>query len=338
MKDSVGPELALHFPTISELYYWKSDPERVLAPGPGIKTSVLSGGTRVCDSRSILAITRQLLNQVLGPVLKDGCKAGRIYFGNEFCQNLMPSLEQVKLGKGVVDSAGLAFTLVTPYVTDSGLKRLMTIFDYLESAGGKTEVVVNDFGVLSRICERYGNLKPVAGRLLNKNERDPRFAKQFPFHIREGQIKSLQQCGFTLPHFSKFLVSMGVERVELDVMPQGMKTSFLEGPFAASMYYPWTFLTTGRVCEIGSLNRADTAKFLLDSGCGCECRRYYVQWVNTPGIGEAQDEPANTRTKSDLVFQKGNSVFMLCEAPRQALAEFFDMGFDRVVFEPVFPI
>ncbi len=46
----------------------------------------------------------------------------RLYFGNEFCQHLLPSVLEMEEALNFIGA--LDFTFVTPYVTDEGLMRL----------------------------------------------------------------------------------------------------------------------------------------------------------------------------------------------------------------------
>ncbi len=55
----------------------------------------------------------------------------RLYFGNEFCERLIPTVQQLTKVLSVVRQKGLAFTLVTPYVTNAGIKRLEKLLTVL---------------------------------------------------------------------------------------------------------------------------------------------------------------------------------------------------------------
>ena len=46
----------------------------------------------------------------------------RLYFGTEFCQRLLPSKNEIDRVMGFVQENNCAFTLVTPYVTNEGLR------------------------------------------------------------------------------------------------------------------------------------------------------------------------------------------------------------------------
>ena len=101
-----------------------------------------------------------------------GQEYGRIYFGNEFCEKLIPAVAEVEKVRDYCKKNKTGFSLVTPYVTDAGMAKLDKLFSFLLGNGESCEVIVNDYGVLSLINEEYPVLRPVLGRLLTKQKRD----------------------------------------------------------------------------------------------------------------------------------------------------------------------
>jgi len=295
----------------------------------------VSGESYMPGSKAINNV-RKLFAEILSPLLEAGSRFIRMYFGVEFCQHLIPTLDELKSVLAIADEKKLDITLVTPYVTDEGLLSLSKLFEYLEKRTKKTEVVVNDFGVLKLLHDNYPHLKPIYGRLMNKMTRMPRFAKQLPQGIKPGQLKAYQRCSLLLPLYKKFLLSMGVERLEFDIVSQGIKMDFSNSQFRASFYYPWTYITTGRVCEIGAMNLSPEKKFDLEASCRRECQQYYVHLFEEECgcTGNCEHKTA----ASKYIFQKGNTIFMLCEAPQPVIKNLFLQGFDRIVYEPCFPI
>ena len=62
----------------------------------------------------------------------------RLYFGMEFCERLLPSPSQLKKALDFTQKNHLNFTLVTPYVTESGLNKVEKLITLLsELATGK---------------------------------------------------------------------------------------------------------------------------------------------------------------------------------------------------------
>jgi len=326
-------ELCLHIPTIKEcknVNYYSGMLKRAPEIGISDPEAMFLPGTKA------IANVRKLFGKILMPLLDNDGKFARMYFGVEFCQRLIPALEELKTALNTADEQKMDFTLLTPYAADEGIKSLVKLFEYLEKSGRKTEVVVNDLGVLKLIHDNYPHLKPVYGRLMSKMTRMPRFAKQLSKRITPEQLKVFQNCSLLLPYYKKFLTEMGVERLEFDIVPQGIKMDFNNEPFRASFYYPWAYITTGRVCEIGSMGIVPEKKFRLDQPCGRECQKYYSHIYKSQC--ESNERCAGESAGSEYIFQKGNAIFMLCEAPQSVLKNLFSLGFDRVIYEPCFPI
>lgn len=257
--------------------------------------------------------------------IKDFGSVTRLYFGNEFCQRLIPNLESVKKAMRTAEERNLKFTLVTPYVTDEGIDKLELLFEYLNSLNDKEiEVVVNDPATIDMIVE-YKNVTPVLGRLKDPMKRMARFVHQMP-QLNTFQKEALSSSDITIDIYQKFLLDMGISRVELDLVPQGIGIDFNILPVKASFYYPWTYITTGRICEMGSLNQAPEEKFTVYNPCRKECQKYYASWTSEwPGV-------------SNKIFSFGNTVFMLCEVSKAGLKKYVDQGFDRIVYQPVIPM
>lgn len=249
----------------------------------------------------------------------------RIYFGNEFCQRLIPTLDQVKKAFAISEQKGLKFTLVTTYVTDEGLDKTFPLLEYLNGLNrDDIEVVVNDPGIMDAVTE-YKNLAPVLGRLKDPMKRMARFVHQMP-PLTSHQKEALSSTNISIDVYQRFLLDMGIHRVEFDLVPQGIDINFNTLPIRASFYYPWTYITTGRICEMGSLELEDKDKFTLYNSCHRECQKYYSSWsTEWPGA-------------SNKIFSFGNTVFMLCEAPEGVLKKYINQGFDRIVYQPVLPM
>jgi hypothetical protein len=306
-------EVALHFPGITSIK--EIDRLDVELPEVNLETEIEQFG--YCP---------ELWVKRLYKVVKRFGDVSRIYFGNEFCERLIPSLDEVKQAMDVAAARKWKFTLVTPYVTNKGIRKLRALFEYLGgvTVPGGIEVIVNDPGVIE-LVSGYKTLEPVLGRLKDPMKRMARFVNQMP-SLTPAQESALASSNITIEAYQKFLLSMGFRRVEFDLVPQGIDINFVTVPFKASFYYPWTYLTVGRICEMGSLNLEDKDKFTLYNSCQKECQKYYASWATEwPGA-------------SNKIFSFGNAVFMLCEAPRQVLEKYITQDFDRIVYQPVLPV
>ena len=98
----------------------------------------------------------------------------RIYFGQEFCERLLPSQDDIEKVCAFSERENVHLTLVTPYVTDKGLLKVEKLIELFADKMPGAEVVFNDWGVFQFFKEKGLDVKPVLGRLLNKQKRGPR--------------------------------------------------------------------------------------------------------------------------------------------------------------------
>lgn len=249
-----------------------------------------------------------------------------MYYGSEFCQTLLPNMSE--LSEAYMNSAGkgFGFTFVTPPVTDKGLEKLKTLFMFLAGQNDEVEVVINDWGVLRLLNRDYPRLKSVFGRLMNKMLRDPRITPRYNIDDAPKEpLLVLQQSGITYSRHYQVLKSCGIKRVELDNLYQGIEIDFKAMEFKPSIYIPYGYVTTGRVCIFGALNQQKEKKFTAAAACQKECQRYSAILTNP-----------SYQTDSGRLFQRGNTIFYRQneEMVEKALIWSEQHG-ARVVYQPV---
>lgn len=226
-------------------------------------------------------------------------KFDRIYFGDEFCENKMPTLDNLNfLQKNISDKK---ITLVFPYITQSNFKKIPELMKFISKNGLKfDEIVFNDWGIFYFIRENYPKLKLVLGRLLTKQKTDP-FANDIILNQQE--IVSLKQKVFvpkktssdTSEYFSRtlinsavlqrFMLKNNIVRVELDNLNWAMNIR-LPKKIRVSVYFPYVKISTTRYC--GQLN-------MLKNNCSRQCEKSVVTLKKY-------------RTKFNYII-KGNAVF-----------------------------
>lgn len=93
-----------------------------------------------------------------------GSKCHAVRFGSEFCEQLLPSREELEEAYEMARLADRAFTFVTPRLSNAGIETLRELLPLLDRMQ-EVSVVVNDFGAL-RLMERYPGLYLRLGRHL----------------------------------------------------------------------------------------------------------------------------------------------------------------------------
>ncbi|MFH1788382.1 MAG: hypothetical protein ABH834_03265 [Candidatus Altiarchaeota archaeon] len=229
-----------------------------------------------------------------------GGEYDRVYLGDEFCERLLPTVRQLEKALKISDKK---ITLATPPLTDKGLAGAKKL---LSALPGKTEVVVNDWGLLDDV--KGLNLSPVLGRLLLKYHRDPR-VELIDDKIPKGCRKVLHSSALTQERFVKFLKKNRIRRIELDAVPFEVDHGDLSG-FKASLHVPYAYVTTTRQCLA---NYFTTGRFGIR-----ECRK---QCIECSFPWESQELAFDMVQKGNTLFIEGDSA----RIPQQC---------DRIVHHP----
>jgi hypothetical protein len=222
----------------------------------------------------------------------------RLYIGDEFCIHRLPDPAEFdtlcQLAKG--EDRGLTF--LTPPLTDVGIARCGPLFDILKDMDHGTEVVVNDWGVLLFLKEKYPTFQLAVGRLLNKGFKDPRLMNPDEAITSSAESAELfNTCTFDAVEFPAKMRQLNVKRVERDLLPFGEAEIKCHGELHTSVYFPFGYITTGRVCWMSSFHADAGRKFSISNGCRRTCQKLSLKL---------------NHAKTDLqLFQMGNTVFYL---------------------------
>jgi hypothetical protein len=255
-----------------------------------------------------------------------------LYFGQETCENLIPPLKNLQLAVEYCRQHEYHFVFATPYVGPKGMDRLRTLLSYLHKEAPGSEVSVNDYGVLHLLNTEFNNLKPVLGRLLVKLKRDPRFSisgyditnqgiKNLK-KVESNQLDALQGSSLELPVYQNFLRAKGIERICLDTLSQGMsKKTLKKWGFPVDLIWPWSYITSGRSCSIAAHTQPGKEFHPTDEPCKFQCKKYEFTF-------------SSDKKMMPALF-RGNAAWMSTQSMYE---EFFDLGFDRLVYEPYIPV
>lgn len=250
----------------------------------------------------------------------------RFAYGTEFCENLLPSPGSLR----EILRASRPLTFLTPYVSDRGIAALRSLFALLDDA----EVVFNDWGVLRVLRTEFPHLTPIQGRLLNKSLRDPRvtsiYAETAPA-APESSLRVLQRSNLDDAAYLGLLARYNVRSVEMDNLPQGTDTSFAGNGVSVSMYLPFGFISTARVCMAAALHYRGPEKFQPGAPCRHECQSHQLEYTYS-------NSPFSNRDQKFLL--KGNTYFYRhSDAMLAALAAEAGEGrIARLIYQPSMPM
>lgn len=220
----------------------------------------------------------------------------RIYLGDEFCPHRLPSLSDLKAFYQCAEKKGVGVTLLTPVFTNEGWKWYTPIFEYLYSKDPMAEVVVNDWGTICFLKERYPHLQLAAGRLFNKGFKDPRLSWPDKTASFSGETKALLHGStFDFRTVQEKMMALGVTRLERDLLPYGTLRVDTASPLNQSIYFPFGYITTGRVCWIASFTQPAKQKFIPLHQCAQLC---------SMSVLELKSQDA-----AFPIIQSGNTIF-----------------------------
>jgi hypothetical protein len=242
----------------------------------------------------------------------------RIYFGQEFCERLLPKTDELEKLISFTLDENIPLTFVTPYVTDKGLLKLEKLIRLFAEKMPKAEIVFNDWGVFQFIEENFPELNPVLGRLLNKQKRGPRIMNiidQVPSETRDYYTGASLDVKAT----AGFLKKKGVFRIEFDNLLQGLNMTGLDSEIKRSLYLPYLFISTTRFCLTANCESGDSGVGVMP--CHRECQNYSFN-LNNPVM------------KTPLI-RRGNTIFALNEN----IPDVVSRGeVDRIVIQPEIPV
>jgi hypothetical protein len=195
-----------------------------------------------------------------------GERYDRLYLGSEFCHWRLPGADELRRAGRECRERGMAFSLVTPFLTYTGLRRALALVRDLPAEGG-TEVIVNDLGLLEAILGTGWPGTLVAGRLLTRQRRGPGF--QDPVETMADALAALRGSALDSPAFIARLGAVyGVHRFELDDLVQGVAVAALPEGARLSLYRPFLLVTATRNCPW----IFDGRVWQRDGGCPQPCR------------------------------------------------------------------
>jgi hypothetical protein len=268
---------------------------------------------------------------------------GRLYFGHEFCERQIPGLNSLRRALDFARSRDIAFTFVSPYVTDAGLVVLRKSLDFLSRQKFPCEIVVNDWGVLNLASREYPGIVPVLGRLLTKQKRGLHvknlLQRDYKSVLLNDSVRKKKEIIFfkkmppradyyykgtnagSVPVIHDFLISRGISRIELDNPEQGVSLALPAGRIFASVYTPYVYIATTFYCpSAGCANRKRS--FLKIKLCGKECGRFLFELRH--------------KSMPMVIYLKGNTQFY--KNPGLMVTELSSRGVDRIVYQPEIPV
>jgi len=246
----------------------------------------------------------------------------RLYFGSEFCERLIPSSHEIKEVLRYVHERQINFSLVTPYVTNEGLRQWKKIIEIVAAEHPESEIVFNDWGIFRTIGTISAGLEPVLGRLLTKIKRGPRLMNVMD-RLPPDAKRYFQSTNLSVTSYRNFLLSRGIKRAELDYPLQNITLEDTGAEIHLSLYIPFVYVTTTRFCLTASCDIPELKGMIGIFPCKKECQKYTF----------TLDNPVMPTT----LIRKGNTIFYRNEKIPTG-DELRQKKIDRLVIQPEIPV
>lgn len=241
-----------------------------------------------------------------------------LYFGCEFCEYKIPRTGQMKDFFQICKEERLFPVFVTPVVTDYGISKIQEYLDVLMDENDLS-IVVNDYGVLELLYNAGAIGRIIAGRVLDKLSHESRASMQelYQYYGRDG-LEYATTPGILSDSHKTALKKYDINRYEFDVPKVGLQLK--EAGLHYSLYWPLSYITTGRVCPFRAMDRRGVDKFLVGSPCTVRCKNVMIERRSLTGDME----------NHKYVLQEGNTIFYIND---NDVIGNFSHWFDRMILQ-----
>lgn len=195
---------------------------------------------------------------------------GRVYYGEEACERLLPEPKEAARRVREFGERGLAVTLVFPPVSDDGLARAEKILAAVREAPG-LECAANDYGLLSAARKQAPRARIVVGRVLSR--------------VLARNIRDMSD--YSRGEHRRFIAdlrALGVARFDFDLFTLERASPDTLG-FPMSIITPYALISFTRRCAVARCGSPDPRPF---GPCSRQCRDMAFTMKNTALHGEFQ--------------------------------------------------
>ena len=259
----------------------------------------------------------------------------RVYFGHETCEKLLPDFKDISQMIQDAQNTALKLTFVTPFLSETGIEKVIVFLNQLNDATSTFEVVISDWGLLDWICDHPIGI-PVISRFMAGQQLDFRLSallandqatdkiisidgivyrlKQKPLPSElAGHIKS---CSLLTQGMLEYFNKMGIFRFEISNVFHDLNLSDCRGN-SYSLHVPLVPLAVMRQCP-GKDEDFNT----IGTDCQDEhCDEKLTKW--------------HLKNSNFDIGRLGNCVYYLNEEWESKVME--NTGIDRVVFRNIGP-
>ena len=255
--------------------------------------------------------------------IMDKYKITHMYFGNEFCQYLLPKISNVRIAIKYCEQKGLDFVLITPPLTEYGINICREYLELFMNLKKDFSIVVNDIGLLQLIKEMKYSGKIIFGRIMEKSIHEIRITdlEEKEYYTEIG-YKYIHSLAYQSKYFLDFLKENDISRIGYD----GNKnvTDLDASNIGIDYYFPTEYLTTGRMCLFRIAGQSEKDKYLLNDKCAHLCQNSME--ILTTQISYLKIDESGKRIREMEICRTGNTLFYLHCSVNTAIS-------DRIVLD-----
>lgn len=231
-----------------------------------------------------------------------------IYFGSEFCENLLDLYQSIKVLK-FLNNFDKKICFLTPIITDKTISKFKELLNKLNNLENFYEITVNDFGTLNIVFKEFKNrFKINIGRHLSKH-----------FFLYDKNKTSLRTT-FSAEAVKFMYEKFNINRYELSYKKINYKYfdtfDYYFKKFKITFYYPYFLLSTTRTCMIGikDIKPEEDVKEII---CNKEC--LYSDYI-----------VKSYKIKDNLIISQNSAFIKVYE--KNILNKIMNSKIDRLVF------
>ena len=224
----------------------------------------------------------------LSGIKKIDKNVSRVYFGNEFCDFLIPGKSEINRLFDITNKPGIKVSIVTPYLNERSLRNAEKLLSHINRNFPDTEIIVNDWGVFHLIKNNLPDLEIVMGRLLTRQKRG------FFVKSKDSGVELIRKLRLTKAdrsylkcsvlqnsYMMDFISAAGIKRIGLDNTLQGIDISGYR-KFNIDLYYPYAYITTSNYCLTPLLEKGGGLRDKIYK-CDKICLRSKVRTIQVLG-------------------------------------------------------
>lgn len=211
---------------------------------------------------------------------KYGNRLTTIYIGSYFCSQMFLKLTDLVSEETMAFCTrnGISVNLTVPIFSQKDLENGKAAIRKLLTTGNNpiTEITVNDIAMMHYVHETFPELNLFAGRLFQRTLRDMRYPDEKP---QSACLSDLIQ-----PDILQRIEAGILQGVEFDGIAAHIKDDIQKQKLILVDHEPYSYMTTGNICEYASIRQPVEKKFRPNTICGMECQEIYIQYRINPNL------------------------------------------------------